>query len=109
MSVLLFFVDGLGIGARGADNPLDGLDEALPLAVFQGEDPQTIFDGKVVITDACLGVSGRPQSASGQTTILTGLTPGLMGYHSRVFPTRHCWRSFASIRFFVAADAGIMR
>lgn len=87
MSVLLFFVDGLGIGARGADNPLDGLDEALPLAVFQGEDPKTIFDGKVIVTDACLGVSGRPQSASGQTTILTGVNaPAQLGYHKQGFP-----------------------
>jgi hypothetical protein len=87
MSVLLFFVDGLGIGARGEDNPLDGLDEASPLAVFQGEDPQTIFDGKVIITDACLGVSGRPQSASGQTTILTGVNaPARLGYHKQGFP-----------------------
>lgn len=87
MSVLLFFVDGLGIGTRGAHNPLDGLADAAPLAVFQDEEPEIIFDGKLVRTDACLGVEGRPQSASGQTTILTGVNaPAMLGYHKQGFP-----------------------
>jgi 2,3-bisphosphoglycerate-independent phosphoglycerate mutase len=87
MSVLLFFIDGLGIGTRGAHNPLDGLTEAAPLAVFQDEEPSIIFDGRLVRTDACLGVEGRPQSASGQTTILTGVNaPFALGYHKQGFP-----------------------
>lgn len=87
MSVLLFFIDGLGIGTRGAHNPLDGLTEAAPLAVFQDEEPEIIFDGRLVRTDACLGVEGRPQSASGQTTILTGVNaPTTLGYHKQGFP-----------------------
>src|SRR6266850_8281813 len=88
-SVLLFFIDGLGIGARGSANPLDGLADAEPLALFQGETSQTIFDGIVVPTDARLGVEGRPQSASGQTTILTGVNaPALLGYHKQGFPNQ---------------------
>ena len=87
MSVLLFFIDGLGIGSRGPFNPLDGLDDAEPLAVFRDENLTTIHDGIVVPTDACLGVEGRPQSASGQTTILTGVNvPALLGYHKQGFP-----------------------
>ena len=87
MSVLLFFVDGLGIGSRGPFNPLDGLDDGEPLAIFRDEEPQTILDGIVVPTDACLGIDGRPQSASGQTTILTGINaPALLGYHKQGFP-----------------------
>src|SRR5258708_7031937 len=87
MAVLLFFIDGLGIGSRGPHNPLDGLTGAAPLAVFQNEETATIFDGVVVPTDACLGVPGRPQSASGQTTILTGLNaPARLGYHKQGFP-----------------------
>jgi hypothetical protein len=86
-SVLLFFIDGLGIGARGPFNPLDGLDDADPLAVFRDEEPQTILEGIVVPTDPRLGVDGRPQSASGQTTILTGINaPQLLGYHKQGFP-----------------------
>jgi hypothetical protein len=87
MSILLFFVDGLGIGTRGAHNPLDGLAGAAPLAVFQGEEPELIFDGRLVRTDPRLGVEGRPQSASGQTTILTGVNaPAALGYHKQGFP-----------------------
>lgn len=86
-SVLLFFIDGLGIGARGPFNPLAGLEDAEPLAVFAGEVAPTVFDGVVVPTDPRLGVAGRPQSASGQTTILTGINaPLLLGYHKQGFP-----------------------
>ena len=87
-SVLLIFVDGLGIGTRGAHNPLALLGaESSPLAVFQDEEPALPFDGVLVRTDACLGVEGRPQSASGQTTILTGVNaPAALGYHKQGFP-----------------------
>ncbi|HYJ86446.1 MAG TPA: alkaline phosphatase family protein [Pyrinomonadaceae bacterium] len=87
MSVLLYFIDGLGIGARGPLNPFDGLDDAEPLAQFPDEELTTIHGGIVVPTDASLGVEGRPQSASGQTTILTGINaPKLLGYHKQGFP-----------------------
>lgn len=87
MSVLLFFIDGLGIGSRGPQNPLDGLAEAQPLAFFRGEELRTTLDGIVVATDSCLGIEGRPQSASGQTTILTGINaPARLGYHKQGFP-----------------------
>jgi 2,3-bisphosphoglycerate-independent phosphoglycerate mutase len=88
MSVLLIFVDGLGIGTRGPHNPLDLLGEsASPLAVFQDEEPSIIYEGVLARTDARLGVEGRPQSASGQTTILTGVNaPALLGQHKQGFP-----------------------
>src|SRR5438445_9959066 len=89
VSALLFFIDGLGIGTRGPHNPLDGLEAAAPLAVFQDESPTVPFHGIVVATDACLGVEGRPQSASGQTTILTGINaPAAIGYHKQGFPNQ---------------------
>jgi hypothetical protein len=88
-SVLLFFIDGLGIGERSPFNPLNGLDDAVPLAVFQNETPATFLDGIVVPTDPRLGVEGRPQSASGQTTILTGVNaPARLGYHKQGFPNK---------------------
>jgi 2,3-bisphosphoglycerate-independent phosphoglycerate mutase len=87
--LLLFFIDGLGIGKRGEHNPLDGLAGAEPLGIFQNEIPNVPFDGIVVPTDATLGVSGRPQSASGQTTILTGVNaPAAIGYHKQGFPNQ---------------------
>jgi len=87
-SVLLFFIDGLGIGLRGPQNPLDNLD-ATPLNIFQDEEPIRFLEGIVVPTDPCLGVEGRPQSASGQTTILTGINaPAAIGYHKQGFPNK---------------------
>jgi hypothetical protein len=88
-SILLFFIDGLGIGTRGPHNPLDNLPNAAPLAVFQNEPPERFLDGIVVPTDPRLGVEGRPQSASGQTTILTGVNaPAAIGYHKQGFPNK---------------------
>ena len=88
-SVLLFFIDGLGIGTRGPQNPLDNLPNATPLAVFQNEPPEPFLDGLIVPTDPRLGVEGRPQSASGQTTILTGINaPAAVGYHKQGFPNK---------------------
>jgi 2,3-bisphosphoglycerate-independent phosphoglycerate mutase len=89
VSVLLFFIDGLGIGTRGPQNPFDGLEGAAPLAIFQDEPAEIPFDGVLALTDACLGVKGRPQSASGQTTILTGINaPATIGYHKQGFPNQ---------------------
>lgn len=88
-SVLLFFIDGLGIGTRGPFNPLDNLPDAAPLAVFQNETPESFLDGIIVPTDPRLGIEGRPQSASGQTTILTGINaPATIGYHKQGFPNK---------------------
>lgn len=89
VSVLLFFIDGLGIGTRGPHNPFDDLLGADPLAIFQDEEPSIPFGGVLAPTDACLGVPGRPQSASGQTTILTGINaPATVGYHKQGFPNQ---------------------
>jgi hypothetical protein len=108
-SVLLFFIDGLGIGRRETANPLHGLDEAEPLAVFQDEPTDTLFEGIVVPTDPRLGIEGRPQSASGQTTILTGINaPGLIGYHKQGFPNAELRKVIAEKSLFLRLkNAGI--
>ena len=88
-SVFLFFIDGLGIGIRDEFNPLHTIENCEPLAHFQAENSQIMFDGVMIPTDACLGVEGRPQSASGQTTILTGINaPKLLGHHKQGFPNQ---------------------
>ena len=88
-SVILFFIDGLGIGRRDAGNPLAQIKNIEPLANFQDENNETIFDGVLVATDPRLGVEGRPQSASGQTTILTGINaPQHLGVHKQGFPNQ---------------------
>lgn len=86
-SVVLFFIDGLGIGKKGSENPLSQIVGIEPLANFDGELERVLLDGHVVSTDPRLGVEGRPQSASGQTTILTGVNaPGVLGTHKQGFP-----------------------
>ncbi|MBA3692336.1 MAG: hypothetical protein H0W77_02680, partial [Acidobacteria bacterium] len=81
-AVLLFFIDGLGIGISSEHNPLARIENVEPLAHFKGEQSKIIFDGVLIPTDARLGIEGRPQSASGQTTILTGVNaPKFLGVH----------------------------
>ncbi len=88
-SVLLFFIDGLGIGERGESNPLAGIADIEPLAHFKDESAKIIFDGVLIPTDPRLGIEGRPQSASGQTTILTGINaPQILGNHKQGFPNQ---------------------
>ncbi|HJQ25754.1 MAG TPA: peptidase [Blastocatellia bacterium] len=87
MSVLLIFIDGVGIGTRGAHNPLDGLESEF-FSIFEDEEPRLPFDGRIAVTDARLGVAGLPQSATGQTTILTGVNASqLIGRHLHGYPS----------------------
>lgn len=89
MSVLLIFIDGLGIGRRDDANPFAHLPaaEVAPLAIFENETPELPFGGAFIRTDPRMGIEGRPQSASGQTTILTGVNiPQTLGYHKQGFP-----------------------
>lgn len=87
MKVLLIFIDGVGIGTRGEHNPLDGLESEF-FSIFEGEKPKLPFDGVMAETDARLGVEGLPQSATGQTTILTGLNAArLIGRHLNGYPS----------------------
>src|SRR5688572_4868734 len=87
VSVILFFIDGLGIGEPEPNNPLYLVENIEPLANFKKTQKPVIFDGILAATDPRLGVEGRPQSASGQTTILTGINaPKFLGYHKQGFP-----------------------
>ncbi|HXG84809.1 MAG TPA: hypothetical protein VNI84_12370 [Pyrinomonadaceae bacterium] len=86
-AVLLFFIDGLGLGSRAETNPLFLTENIAPLANFQNEENKIIYDGILTATDPRMGVEGRPQSASGQTTILTGRNaPQFLGHHKQGFP-----------------------
>jgi hypothetical protein len=89
-SVILLFIDGLGIGEKDEKNPLARVENIEPLAHFKNSSaPPVIYDGVLIPTDSRLGVEGRPQSASGQTTILTGVNaPAALGYHKQGFPNQ---------------------
>ena len=87
--MLLFFIDGVGVGEDDPGrNPL-ATGDFPTLRVTQTRAPASgagapaLFGG----LDASLGVPGLPQSATGQTTILTGVNaPAAMGKHISGFP-----------------------
>lgn len=87
MPVLFVFVDGVGAGAPDPDqNPL-ARGEFLLSRFADGSGTPLPAGGRAVLADARLGVAGRPQSATGQTTILTGENaPALLGKHLLGFP-----------------------
>ena len=86
---LFIFLDGVGLGANDpATNPfarlelphlhglLGGRRLLADSAPYHGE------RASLIPLDACLGVSGLPQSATGQTTLLTGVNiPAALGKH----------------------------
>jgi len=88
MNFLFFFLDGVGLGA---DNPAIN-----PFARANMPNLQNLLDGGRLLSgvsqrttradllalDACMGVPGLPQSASGQAALLTGQNvPAALGYH----------------------------
>ncbi len=87
MTVFFVFVDGVGAGrADPAINPL-ARGEFLLSRFEDGGGAPLPAGGQSNLVDACLGVEGRPQSATGQTTILTGENaPALLGRHLLGFP-----------------------
>ncbi|MCK4563831.1 MAG: peptidase [Verrucomicrobia bacterium] len=78
MKIIFAFVDGLGLGSDDPEhNPL--LDPRFP-------NLRNLLADAIPL-DACLGVAGLPQSATGQATLLTGINaPKLMGRHIEGFP-----------------------
>jgi hypothetical protein len=85
--VLLVFVDGIGFGTRGPQNPFDGT----PLEVLGplgGGREERRSDVEMVAVDATLGHPGLPQSATGQATIFTGTDAiALSAGHVSGYPT----------------------
>ncbi|MEQ9103648.1 MAG: peptidase [Rhodothermales bacterium] len=78
-SVLLVFLDGIGLAPPGPDNPLSGPDLS-GLHMWAGGRPWTLPVTPVpdemhhfAAVDACLGVPGLPQSGTGQATLFTGI------------------------------------
>jgi hypothetical protein len=87
--VLLFFIDGLGVGEDDEDrNPL-ATGELPSLRLTRTQRPSATIGSPAMAhgLDASLGVPGLPQSATGQTSILTGVNaPAAMGKHISGFP-----------------------
>jgi len=95
MPVLVVFIDGIGLGdADPHSNPFVRV--AMPaLQLMSGGPPGVRFAGPrptaggvALALDARLGVPGLPQSATGQTAMLTGINaPALLGRHLSAYPT----------------------
>lgn len=92
--VLLLFVDGLGLGPDDpAVNPLVAartpvLDGLLGRKLTRTAAPVRRDGALLVPLDATLGVEGLPQSATGQTALLTGVNaPQAVGRHVTAYPT----------------------
>lgn len=87
--VALLFIDGVGVGARdGSINPLTA-SEFLVSQFSDGSGTALPRGGQRVDVDTTFGVPGRPQSASNQTAIFTGLpAPRLIGGHVLGYPNR---------------------
>ncbi len=87
--MLLFFIDGVGVGEDDPDvNPL-ATGEFPALRLTRKQIPTAPVGAPTLAygIDASLGVPGLPQSATGQTAILTGINaPAAMGKHISGFP-----------------------
>lgn len=78
MKIIFLFVDGLGLRESAADNPVN--QEVCPML-------WRLLERHSKPIDACLGVDGPPQSATGQATMFTGVNcAAAMGKHCEGFP-----------------------
>ncbi len=88
---LLLFVDGVGLAPAGTSNPLSTVPMPALRRLLGGpltaESAQAGPGLLLRPLDATLGVEGLPQSATGQTTLLTGVNAAReLGRHVSAFP-----------------------
>ena len=95
MRVLLIFIDGVGLGDPLPVNPFFFTETPSLQALLQGgplcRGSAGLHDQRATLQalDACLGVNGLPQSATGQATIFSGVNaPRCLGAHLNGFPNR---------------------
>lgn len=112
MHLTMIFIDGLGLGAQ-QDNPVTlartpCIDKLLGGHYLWGD--RRIRNGNCSLfpLDATLGVSGIPQSATGQTALWTGInTARLLGCHLNAYPNKEL-KEVIEVRsiFKILADKG---
>jgi hypothetical protein len=90
MRLLFVFLDGVGLGADDpAANPFARASMPNLQALLNGQRllagphlPLETSRASLLPLDACLGVEGLPQSATGQAALMTGINvPAALGYH----------------------------
>jgi len=114
-SVLVLFLDGVGLGDNLVEtNPfrhvaLPTLQTLLGVPYLTSEVAGTVTEYAALLgLDACLDVPGLPQSATGQTTILTGHNaPAALGEHYGPYPSHPLRQMLAEDNIFkTLLDAG---
>ena len=83
IKIIYLFYDGIGIGEKNSDtNPFTRYASSY-LSALGGNSPrERLKDWHMIPTDAQLGVDGLPQSATGQTSLWTGINAQkFLGYH----------------------------
>jgi len=91
LHILMIFIDGLGIGVDDASiNPCADKNISLFNHFLSDEFPKKASSTGIAIgLDATLGMPGLPQSATGQTALLTGVNAArLLGRHLNRFPNQ---------------------
>jgi len=103
LRLLFIFIDGLGLGSDKPDNPFILSDTPGLNRILEGGSLTSSaagFIGKeasLLELDATLGVSGLPQSATGQASIFTGFNaPAYLGEHANGFPNYKLRKLLAS-------------
>lgn len=89
MSVIYLFIDGIGIGPEDpSTNPFSRYaTSVLSVCSAHGRADALASDFLLVDLDAAMGVEGLPQSATGQTSLWTGVNAAaLLGHHLTGFP-----------------------
>jgi len=89
MRILFIFLDGVGLGVDDPDiNPFSRVEMPYLQSLFDGKKlladnvPFESGSATLIALDPRLGISGVPQSATGQAALLTGLNvPSLIGEH----------------------------
>lgn len=85
--LIFIFLDGVGIGKSDDENPFYAVG-ADYLPFFSDGKPASLPDlTPVKPIDACLGVEGIPMSATGQTSLFTGINvPQILDCHKDSYP-----------------------
>jgi len=94
MHILFMFIDGIGLGSNNPNiNPFARANMPVLQSLLGGYRmvanvaPLHMMRASLLALDASLGVSGMPQSATGQAVLLTGKNiPAEMGYHFGPWP-----------------------
>lgn len=93
MALIFIFLDGVGLGNDDENNPFYIVPTPSISKILDGTKltakwaDKEYLNASLLSLDACLGIQGLPQSATGQTSLFTGVNaPKILGYHLNAYP-----------------------